>query len=140
MNFFKTSSSNPKSDALKVHNSNSENNSYLESGTTIKGEVSSSGNLYFNSKLNGRLSNTGKLSIGAKAVIEGEVEGKVVHVEGEVKGMITVSDVLVLKSTAKIEGDIVTDKLIVEDGARMNGNCSMNHQSNVKSLLVEQSA
>ena len=38
---------------------------------------------------------------------------------------ITVSDLLSLKSTAKVQGDIVTKKLAIEPGATFTGSCSM---------------
>jgi len=34
-------------------------------------------------------------------------------------------EMLVLKSTAQVEGDIATKKLVVEAGAKFNGNCRM---------------
>ncbi|HEU5146387.1 MAG TPA: polymer-forming cytoskeletal protein, partial [Chryseosolibacter sp.] len=45
--------------------------------------------------------------------------------EGEVKGRIEVAELLVLKATAVIHGDIVAGKLVVESGAVFNGTCKM---------------
>jgi cytoskeletal protein CcmA (bactofilin family) len=42
-----------------------------------------------------------------------------------VKGRIEVSELLVLKATAVIHGDIVAGKLVVESGAVFNGTCKM---------------
>ena len=42
-----------------------------------------------------------------------------------VTGKVTVSELLILKSTASIHGDISTDNLIIESGANFNGACSM---------------
>jgi cytoskeletal protein CcmA (bactofilin family) len=47
------------------------------------------------------------------------------EVAGEVKGIVEISDLLLLKSSAIIHGDIVTNKLIVESGATFNGGCKM---------------
>jgi len=46
-------------------------------------------------------------------------------IEGEVKGKLEVAELLVLKATAVINGDIVTGKLVVEPGAIFNGSCKM---------------
>ena len=46
-------------------------------------------------------------------------------VEGAVRGKIEISDVLVLKATAVVHGDISTGKLVVEPGAVFNGSCKM---------------
>jgi cytoskeletal protein CcmA (bactofilin family) len=42
-----------------------------------------------------------------------------------VKGKLEISELLVLKATAVINGDIVTGKLVVEPGAIFNGSCRM---------------
>jgi cytoskeletal protein CcmA (bactofilin family) len=42
-----------------------------------------------------------------------------------VKGKIEVSELLVLKATAVINGDILTGKMVVEPGAVFNGTCKM---------------
>ena len=47
------------------------------------------------------------------------------EVAGEVKGTVEISDLLLLKPSAVIHGDIITNKLIVESGATFNGGCKM---------------
>ena len=42
-----------------------------------------------------------------------------------VKGKTTVAEMLFLKATAKVNGDILTGKLVVEVGASFTGNCNM---------------
>ena len=46
-------------------------------------------------------------------------------VSGEIKAKITVSQLLSLKSTSKLNGDIITNKLSIEPGASFSGSCSM---------------
>ena len=46
-------------------------------------------------------------------------------VSGTIKGKLAVSELLTLKSTAKINGDIITNKLAIEPGANFSGSCSM---------------
>ena len=46
-------------------------------------------------------------------------------VEGTINGNIEISEILCLKTTAVINGDISTNKLIVESGAVFNGGCKM---------------
>ena len=44
---------------------------------------------------------------------------------GTIKGQINVSELLSLKSTAKLTGDIISNKLAIEPGAQFSGSCSM---------------
>ena len=47
------------------------------------------------------------------------------EIEGFLKGKINIQQLLSLKSSAKVEGDIVTAKLSIEPGATFTGACSM---------------
>ena len=47
-------------------------------------------------------------------------------ISGAINGKVTVSDLLSLKASAKLNGDIVTGKLAIEPGATFTGACSMN--------------
>ena len=53
----------------------------------------------------------------AVAVIEGDVVSQNADVSGNIRGKINVTELLFLKSTANMMGDIVTGKLVVEVGA-----------------------
>jgi len=46
-------------------------------------------------------------------------------ISGTIKAKITVSQLLSLKATAKLNGDIITNKLSIEPGASFSGSCSM---------------
>ena len=58
-------------------------------------------------------------------MVEGNINASNADVSGELKGSVSVTELLVLKSTAKIDGDIVTNKLAIEPGASFTGSCSM---------------
>jgi cytoskeletal protein CcmA (bactofilin family) len=47
------------------------------------------------------------------------------EISGTVNGTISIESLLTLKSTAVVEGDISTNKLVIEVGAKFNGNCHM---------------
>ena len=54
---------------------------------------------------------------------------QIAEVEGHVTGKVEVSDVLILKPTAVIDGDIITNKMVVESGAVFNGSCKMSNSN-----------
>jgi cytoskeletal protein CcmA (bactofilin family) len=97
----------------------------VSSGTDITGDVKSSGDLRIDGTLNGNLNTKGKVVIGPTGRVNGEVICKNSEVSGTVEGKITVHQLLILKISSKIFGDIVTSKLSIEPGAIFSGNCKM---------------
>lgn len=94
-------------------------------GTIIKGEVISENDIRFDGTLNGNLTTKGKVIVGASGIINGEINCKNSDIFGKVEGKIKVSELLSLKSTAKISGDIITNKLAIEPNAVFTGTCNM---------------
>ncbi|MBH69947.1 MAG: cell shape determination protein CcmA [Flavobacteriales bacterium] len=94
-------------------------------GTIITGDVNSNGDLRIDGTLKGSVATEGKVVLGKNGVIEGDVVCNNADIAGEIKAKITVSQLLTLKSTAKLKGDIITNKLSIEPGAVFSGSCSM---------------
>ena len=94
-------------------------------GTTIKGDISSKGDIRVDGKLKGSVTTEGKVVLGKDGVIEGDVVCISADISGTINAKITVSQLLSLKSTAKLNGDIITNKLSIEPGASFTGSCSM---------------
>ena len=94
-------------------------------GTTIKGDISANGDFRLDGILQGNIILTGKLVIGEKGVVEGNVDCQTANVIGAVNGNITVKDFLTLYATSRINGDITTSKLSIEPGAHFSGKCTM---------------
>ncbi len=97
----------------------------LGEGTKIKGDIISSGDIRIDGEMVGNLTTKGKLVIGPKGKIDGQVQAANVEVSGFIKGKVTVNELLTMKASAKIEGDLVAGKLAVEPGAIFSGSCSM---------------
>lgn len=94
-------------------------------GTSIEGELNSKGDIRIDGKVKGSVNITGKLVIGEKGFIEGDVKCAHANVAGTLKGQVEVSELLSLQASAKVHGDIITNKLSVEPGAEFTGSCSM---------------
>jgi cytoskeletal protein CcmA (bactofilin family) len=97
----------------------------IGSGTVIKGDIVSNEAIRIDGTLEGSLISKGKLVVGATGIVEGEVSCQNADIWGSVKGQVVVAELLSLKSTAKLSGDIVTNKLSIEPGATFTGSCSM---------------
>jgi len=105
-------------------------------GTKITGDVTSQGDVRIDGHLAGNITTSGKFVLGPNGVVEGNINSNSADLSGEIKGKVNISEMLFLKSTAKINGDIVTGKLTIESGAMFNGTCNMGakvknmHQAN----------
>ena len=102
----------------------------ISQGTEITGDVKSSGDIRIDGVLNGNLVTKGKVVIGPTGRIKGEVDCKNSEVSGLSEGKITVSQLLNLKASSKINGTIITGKLSIEPGAVFTGNCAMKEGEN----------
>ncbi|MEO8760712.1 MAG: polymer-forming cytoskeletal protein [Bacteroidia bacterium] len=97
----------------------------IATGTTITGDVKTEGDFRIDGTLQGTLTVKGKLVVGSNGLIKGEIECQNADVSGEVNGKINVNELLALRATAKINGDIFTGKISIEPDAQFTGNCSM---------------
>ncbi|HCC71380.1 MAG TPA: cell shape determination protein CcmA [Bacteroidales bacterium] len=109
----------------KVNETENSTINLISNGTEITGDIKSEGDIRIDGALVGNLSTKGKVVIGNTGKVKGEVLCKNSEVSGEVDGKINVSQLLTLKISSRINGDIITDKLSIEPGARFTGNCNM---------------
>ena len=105
------------------------NVSLIAAGTEIQGEISCAGDLRVDGKVNGTLNARGKVVIGEAGRVEGEVNCRNCDISGYLKGKIGVQELLALKSTAKLNGDISTKRLSIEPGGIFSGNCAMGEEA-----------
>jgi len=103
-------------------------------GTTITGDIETSNDIRIDGKLDGNLYCKAKVIIGNSAVLEGNLSAINAEISGEIVGKVEVSELLNLKNTSTIHGDINTGKLVIEAGAKFNGSCKMGAVSKEISL------
>lgn len=106
-------------------------------GTSIEGDVISSGDIRIDGSLKGTVKTRGKLVVGPSGNVEGEVYCQNADISGSIRGKLNVTELLSLKGTAKLSGEISTGKLSIEPGADFSGSCSMGGV--VKEIQHEQS-
>jgi len=97
----------------------------IGAGTIIEGDVTTNGDIRIDGTLKGVITVKGKLVVGVSGSIDGETICQNADISGSVKGKITVSELLSLKASAKLTGDITTNKIAIEPGAVFSGSCSM---------------
>jgi len=103
-------------------------------GTTITGDIETSNDIRIDGKLDGNLYCKAKVILGNSAILEGNLQAQHAEVSGEVVGKVEVTEMLTLKNSSTIHGDINTGKLVIEAGAKFNGSCKMGAVSKEVSL------
>lgn len=97
----------------------------IGAGTVIEGDIKSDGDIRVDGTLNGSLVTKGKLVLGSTGMVDGEVTCQNGDISGTITGKIKVAELLSLKATSKLSGDITTNKLSIEPGANFSGSCAM---------------
>ncbi|MBU2652103.1 MAG: polymer-forming cytoskeletal protein [Bacteroidetes bacterium] len=106
----------------------------IGSGTIIKGEIKSNGDFRIDGTLNGSIESKGKIVVGESGQVDGEITCQNAVISGKVKATIRVNELLELKSSASFTGEIVTNKLAIEPGAKFSGSCNMSQEDAPSSL------
>jgi len=99
--------------------------SLIGSGTSLKGDMTSNGDLRIDGTLVGNIICSSKVIIGANGVVEGDISGQQADIMGKVSGTIKVKELLQLKSNCVVNGNLYAAKLQIEPAANFNGQCHM---------------
>lgn len=97
----------------------------IAQGTTFNGDIQSKGSFRIEGRLEGSITTDGKIVIGKSGVVEGNINCDNADFEGTFIGELNVKSRLSLRSTAKIEGEVIVDQLSIEPGAIFNATCKM---------------
>src|ERR1700753_2190955 len=99
--------------------------SLIGAGTSMKGDITSNGDLLIDGTLVGNIHCSAKVVIGAGGVVQGDINGQQADIMGKVSGTIKVKDLLQLKGGSHLNGNIQAAKLQIEPTANFNGECHM---------------
>lgn len=99
---------------------------YIGAGTVLTGDISFQTMLRIDGQLTGRIiSETGTITIGATGQVDANIAVAAAVINGTVNGDIVATEKLQLGRTAHVIGNVQTPRLLLEDGAILEGNCSM---------------
>lgn len=99
--------------------------SRISAGTTIKGEINSPYDIRIDGDFEGKIVSAGRVVIGEKAKISGDIICENFDLWGSVDGNIFVKDTLSLKDGSTLKGAIHVRRFSVELGSIFNGTCQM---------------
>ncbi len=88
----------------------------------IKGEISGSESLYIDGKIEGTVSFAdNRVTVGRNGVVAANITAREVVIMGKVTGNIECSDRVDIRSEGSLTGDIVSQRISIEDGAILKG-------------------
>lgn len=92
----------------------------------IKGDVEGTEDLALHGRLEGTLSlRKNHVLVGRDGKVKGDVYGRSIHVEGEVRGNLYGSQEVILRSSGRVHGNIVSPRVTLENGSRFKGAIDM---------------
>jgi len=103
--------------------------SIIASGMMMEGTVESQGDIRVEGKIKGTLICKAKLVIGASGVVEGNIDALNANIAGQIEGSVLVRDVLQVQETARINGDVCTEKMNMQTGGLVTGQIKMGKEA-----------
>jgi len=95
---------------------------HIGKSVVIKGELSGSEDLYVDGQVEGSIELRGNsLTVGPNGKVKARISAKNVAIQGNVEGTVTASERVELRKSAVVNGDIVTQRIAVEEGAFFKG-------------------
>lgn len=111
---------------------------FIAKGVKTLGDLTCENDLRYDGLLEGNLKVNAKLVLGTDSKIKGTVYSVNADISGNIEGSIEIKETLTLRSSAVINGDIKTNKLIIENGAEFNGSCIMSVQPKSRSEAAKE--
>jgi cytoskeletal protein CcmA (bactofilin family) len=93
---------------------------------TIRGEVSGDEDLLIQGRVDGSVNlKQHSITVGSEGEVKADITARLITVEGRVEGNLTAEEQIILRGSAVVEGDIVSPRVVLEDGARFRGGVDM---------------
>jgi cytoskeletal protein CcmA (bactofilin family) len=98
---------------------------FIDQGSEFEGKLSFKDTVRIDGRFRGEISSDNTLIVGESGEIEANIRSKSVIVSGAVVGDIAAGQRVVLHKTARVDGDVETNTLLMEEGAVLNGQVKM---------------
>ena len=96
--------------------------SSIAEGLKIKGEVQGSEDLRVDGEIEGRINlPSAVVVLGPKGRVTGDIQAREVVLEGACRGNISARERVRVAATGKLEGDVTSERLVIEEGAQVSG-------------------
>jgi cytoskeletal protein CcmA (bactofilin family) len=98
---------------------------FLGKGAKIVGKISFDGPAQIEGDVEGEITSRDTLTVGRTASLKATIKGATVIVHGQVTGDIEATTRIELAAPSRVDGDVTTPTLVVQEGAVLNGRCTM---------------
>lgn len=96
-------------------------NGFLDYGTAFTGELTFQGTFRIDGEFHGSITTPDVLIVGPQAAVHADIKAGVVKILGSVYGNIESARRVEISSTGRVQGDVRTSRLIIEEGATFDG-------------------
>ncbi|MGQ0720127.1 MAG: bactofilin family protein [Candidatus Eiseniibacteriota bacterium] len=103
---------------------NGEATSVIGENSAFQGTLEVDGNLRVDGKFSGTLRITETVHVGKNGFVDAEVHTRSAVVAGTIKGNLHASEKITLQSGSRLEGEMVTARLVIEEGVSFQGSCN----------------
>jgi cytoskeletal protein CcmA (bactofilin family) len=110
-------------------------NGFLDKGSQLQGELAFEETFRIDGKFDGKIRSGSELILGDTAEVSGEIEVGRLSVNGKLKGTVRAKERIELHARARVEADLTTPILKIEEGALFEGSCRMGEEA--KSNVVD---
>jgi len=108
----------------------SEETTIISRGVKIEGKIATDGNIRVDGDIKGDIISQNNVTVGESGQVNGQINANVITIGGKVVGTVTAREKLALESKGNLKGDILTKILVVEAGAKFDGNSKMGDSRN----------
>jgi len=91
----------------------------------FQGTLTAKGSLRIDGRVDGSIVDAKFVTIGKSGKVKGDVSCEVCYICGEINGNVTALDHIEALAGSRIDGDLRSARIMLEEGALFNGNCSM---------------
>ena len=107
----------------------------------VKGEVSGSESLYIDGKVEGAINLPGnRVTVGRNGQVAANITAREIVVLGKVRGNVTASDRVDIRSEGSLTGDVTAQRISIEDGAFFKGGIDIRKPGNEPKQQVNSGA
>ena len=114
----------------------SEEITIISNGVKLEGKITTSGNIRVDGEIQGDIVSQSNVTVGENGQVNGKINASVIMIGGKVSGSVSAKEKLVLESKANLKGDIFTKILVVEAGAKFDGNSKMGDSIDTRETKV----
>lgn len=118
-----------KSSSTSFDGMKTDETTIISHGVRIEGKVESDGNIIVDGKIKGDIICTNNVNVGEGGQVNGQISANIITIGGNVMGTVNAKEKVALEPKGNLKGDILTKTLVIEAGAKFDGNVKMGGDS-----------